>query len=40
MNNFQDDAYIFWKNKWELALKGDPNAVDDMKIHIQEHLNK
>ena len=35
MNNFQDDGYKFWKNKWESALASDPNSLDDIKIHIQ-----
>ena len=40
MNNFQDGAYTFWKAKWEQALASDANALDDLKIHVQEHTDK
>ena len=40
MNNFQDGAYTFWKAKWEQALASDANALDDLKIHVQEHTGQ
>ena len=40
MTPSQDEAYSFWHTKWQLALNNDPNAIDDIKINMQEYMPK